>query len=174
MAQKNSQMRRILLVLIILLLGSISYLALEASLYYEGQWQAVQGSGVRPQVHQVEPITISLPEKQSYSGQHWDVIRQGRLFFEPQPVNQAPKVQRPSQPTYQKTVEPPKPTCPWVLLGVLYSSDSTAILGNKQSQTSQTVKVGSILEEFEVMEIHRDHVLVKSPEAEFKLELGGK
>lgn len=175
MAQKNNQTRRILLILIILLLGSISYLALEASIFYEGQWQAVQGSGIRPGSQNPQEFQVTLPMKKRYAKNHWDVIREGRLFFEPESVVVQPTqhTERSNQPDVKQPV-PAKPTCPWVLLGVLYSSDSMAILAHQNSQESQTVRVGTRLGEFEVVEIQNDYVLVQSPDAEFKLELGGK
>lgn len=173
MAQRNNRTRRILLILIILLLGSISYLALEASIYYEGQWQAVQGSGIRPGSQNPQEFQVTLPMKKSYAENHWDVIREGRLFFEPEPVVQPPEYIKPNLPI-QQPVFPSKPTCPWILLGVLYSSDSSAILANRLNKESQVVWVGTKLGEFEVVEIEKDYVLVESPEAEFKLELGGK
>ncbi|AZR72572.1 hypothetical protein BBF96_03730 [Anoxybacter fermentans] len=174
MKDRNSRNRRILLLLIFILLISISYLALEFSIYVDGRWQIVQGQEIGVKTNKdIETLKIELPKKIDYGNDYWNVLREGRLFFKslPEkrtvPTNPQPK----DQPVTPVTLI--KPVCPWVAVGVLLGEEPTAILAHKQNQTSQTVKVGDKLGEYEVMQIEKDFVLLKSPDGEFKLELGG-
>ncbi len=169
---KIYESRVIMLLLIITLLVSISYLALEISIYIEGRWQLVQSAGFQPIPEQRNPFAVQTAEKDTYPQDYWTVVSEGELFFKPlsaQPVTQQPIVV-PQTPTVK---ESPKPTCPWVNMGVMIGNPSLAILTNGQSQKSEIVKVGTRLGDYEVLEITVGYVLVRSSEAEFKLEVGG-
>ncbi len=173
MMQNNKKYRRIFLLLILLLLISISYLALEISVFYEGRWQLVQGQGEFQFSKEQSSFELTLPTKWNYREDEWEILRNGKLFFKPLPV--LPK--NPNQPDTGvdtgAVMEIPKPTCPWNVVGVLLGNEAKAILVHEKTQESQTVIVGSTMGEFEVIEIKKESVLVKSSEAEFKLELGG-
>lgn len=170
--------RRIFLGMLVLLLVSSAYLALEISLYYEGAWQGVQVQGLVGTATG-KTFTVEVPERQNYADEDWDIVRDGQLFFKSLPVVvdvETPDdtfVPPPYVPEETVTYVPPKPTCPLVVTGIMLGEQATAILANKQSQMSQTARVGTRLGEFEVIEIARDYVLVKGLDTEFKLEYGG-
>ncbi|MCK4257733.1 MAG: hypothetical protein KAX49_02075 [Halanaerobiales bacterium] len=164
--------RRIFLLLILLLLISLSYLALEISIYYEGGWQLVQGQEGFLTPNEKSPFIVKLPSKQVYDEDEWDVLRNGKLFFKLLPVQQNNN-QQITDTNPGLIIELPKPVCLWNVVGVLLGNEAKAIMEHKENHISQTVTVGSKLEEFEVIEIKKESVLVKSSEAEFRLELGG-
>lgn len=200
MSPNPNRDRRILLVLIILLLVSISYLALQTASYFGGSWQLVSGHGNPTFGDQGrEPFSLQVAERSAYQNEDFGVIRGGKLFFKPRKVEEVnvvsppppvkvelPKPQPPEQ-TEPKEIpsqeekpkdpipqpEPPKPTCPYIVSGILWGEPSSAILVNKATQKSQTVRVGSVVGDFTVIAIEQDSVLVQSEAAEFKLKLGG-
>jgi hypothetical protein len=197
MSPNPNRDRRILLVLIILLLVSISYLSLQAASYFGGGWQFVSGQGNQPLGGQGrEVFSLQVPERTDYMHENFSAIRGGKLFFKPRKVElvvtppEPPDQINPIKPVDPQETDlihtppdqseekvdlppPPKPTCPYVVSGILWGDVSSAILVNKATQKSQTVRVGTVLGDFTVMAIDRDSVLVQSAEAEFKLKLGG-
>lgn len=204
MRQSSNNLRKILLFLTVLLLISIAYLALEFATYYEGSWQGVSGAKVRHHAKgNQQAFEVKVADRVDYPAGYWDIVRGGRLFVKPLPAAPAPEPQPAPQPAPEPAPtptptpepapqpapepkpqpvpqpEPPKPTCPYTVTGIIWPKNSdappaTAILANSQNQSSQTVRVGSKLGDFEVLQIAKEYVLVKNGDAEFKLELGGK
>lgn len=180
MKSNQTRNRRVFLFLLVLLLVSLSVLALEYTTYSGGGWQTVQGQGLSQTNQNKQPFIVPVPSRPIVTEDNWEIVREGRLFFLPLPVEdevseELPDVIEISEPFEHivTPVETPKPTCPFVVAGIMMGKESTAILVNKSTQKSQTVKVGSSVDKFEVVEIEKSYVLVKSSEADFKLELGG-
>lgn len=204
MPRSSNKLRKILLFLTVLLLISVAYLALELATYYEGSWQGVSGAKLRhnPKANQ-QALELKVADRVSYPAGYWDIVRGGKLFVkplppaptpepmpapEPQPTpapapeptpQPAPEPAPQPEPQPVQQPEPPKPSCPYTVTGIIWPKNTdappaTAILANTQNQTSQTVRTGSKLGDFEVLQIAKEYVLVKKGDAEFKLELGGK
>lgn len=203
MSPNPNRDRRILLVLIILLLVSISYLALQTASYFGGSWQFVSGHEMQPTGGQGrETFSVQLPERMDYINENFEAIRAGKLFFKPwnvveevvvvpskpapvkvkppkttvEPETKKPEVNPHAEQPKEEPVpqpEPPKPTCPYIVSGILWGEPPFAILVNQETRKSQTVQVGTVLGHFTVKAIERDSVLVQGVDAEFKLELGG-
>lgn len=167
----NSKMiRRIFFILIILLLVSLCYLALDVAVFLDGEWQLVQGQDLSKSPPEYIFDQINLPNKMEYPTDYWEILHAGKLFFKtPLAI---PSVEEPVQ------VLPDKqnftPTCPWVLKGILWADNPSAILAHQQSQQSLTVRIGRIVDGFKVIAITKDYVIVKSLAGEFRLELGGR
>lgn len=198
MAQNHNRNRRILFVLIILLLVSISYLALQAASYWGGSWQLVSGSGnATPRPGGSEPFSIQPPGRSDYPAENFGAVRGGRLFFKPRqaeetaavpgkdretvpaeppiPPPASPQIppEEPAKPEPIALPEPPKPTCPYFVSGILWGDSSVAILVHRETKKGETVRVGTAIGNYTVKMIERDSVTIQSTEAEFKLELGG-
>lgn len=174
MMSKIQSLRVILLFLIIILLISITYFALDISTYLAGDWRLVQGENLEKLDFDPQSVVVQVGEKKSYPPEYWNVISHGELFFKPKPVLKEPQL--PNSQTEEPAINlsPEKPTCPWTVSGVIVGQKNKAILVNIENQFSQTVEVGFRLQEFIVSEITVDYVLLKSSKAEFRLELGGK
>lgn len=178
MKSKSKSSGRLLLLLIVLLLASLSYFALEFSDYYQGSWKIVEGyRPVGSNDASQEKVEIPLPVKEKYNSGYWQVLRRGKLFIKEKP---APEPSNPIEhETTPKETKPPaqptRPECPWQVQGVMLGKEPTAIVANKKTRRSKPIKVGELLEEYRVVEINRNYVILEDSDGEqLKLELGGK
>ena len=161
--------KQIFFCLIILLLVSLCYLAMDIVTFLEGEWQLVHGQEQNESPEKNTYDQINIPVKIEYPTDYWEVLHAGKLFFKTPiyiPNMENPIQELPNKPNLT-------PTCPWVLKGILWAEDPSAIIAHQQSKLSLTVRIGSIVDDYEVITIKKDYIVVKSLEAEFRLELGG-